>query len=528
MNINSLPPNIDEIIRSLTLEEKLSQLFIVGYSGYEPDNNILDWVKNYLGGIILFRDNIKSPYSVAKTIEKFQKLSKLGLFVSIDQEGGQVERITDLTQVPTAMALAATDDESFITFSNSIIAKGLSLLGFNLNYTPVLDVNDEPSNPVIGIRAFGDNPDKISKCALKVIDSMRKHSVIPVAKHFPGHGAANIDSHLALPSISIDLELLKKKHLYPFNVAIDHQIEMIMICHVYFNQLSEDTNLPASLSKSVVTELLKNQMGYNGVIITDDLYMNAIQNLFSIEEASEKALLAGVDILLYRNYEKAKVAYYSLLDKIRSGKIPEELINNSLNKILSLKHKYSIINNTFVADVDAIAEITDSASSKLLLQQVFDKTLTLIKSSYPFEFDIDSSSTLILSIDRDELVHYKSDKYTKLSSYFDGIKEILLPVNPDENDIQQIIELIKPYDNLIIITYNAYLNNNQAKLFNHMVNLKKTVLLAAGSPYDAILFTNAYAIVLSYGYGSSSIASFARFLRGEIILNSFAPVNLLL
>lgn len=517
---------IEQIISSLTLDQKLSQLFIVGYYGDSPDEALLEWIDQYLGGLILFRENITSPIVVAKVIENYQKLSKIGLFISIDQEGGLVERVKGLTQIPTPMALAAIDDDTAITAANDILAEELKLLGFNLNFTPVLDVNKEPTNPVIGIRSFGDDPCVVSKHGMAVIETMRKHKIIPAVKHFPGHGAASIDSHLALPTINITLDQLWRDHLTPFKVAIDNNVEMLMLCHVYFKSISEVEGLPASLSKNIVSGLLVEEMNYKGVIITDDLDMNAIKTLYPVELAAEMALNAGVDILLYRNYKNARLAYTYILSKLKQGEISEDRINQSLRKILALKLKYSICDNNYCVDENVIKAHIRTIEKINRAQTLFDSAITIYKPlKSPLKLD-NKSSILVISVDREELVHYKSEGNLNLGTLLGGVDEVKIPINPNEADITQIMSLIERYYLLIIISYNAFFNPNQTLLINNVLKVKSGCILSAGSPYDALLFPQAQLLALSYGYSNASILSFYKLLNGEINGNTNNPVNI--
>ncbi|MEW5820147.1 MAG: glycoside hydrolase family 3 N-terminal domain-containing protein [Cyanobacteriota bacterium] len=516
---------VNELSASLSIEQKLSQLFIVGYYGLNLPEELFEWARNYLGGIVFFRDNIDSPLNIAETIWKVQLLSSIGLFTAIDQEGGLVERITGLTQVPSFMALSSSGDHELVIQSNDIIARELSLLGFNLNFTPVVDVNTKPENPIIGIRSFGDDPIKVGELGLKVIDVMRKHNIIPVAKHFPGHGATDSDSHLDLPAINISYDKLCRDHFFPFQEAIANSVEMIMVCHVSFKQITERDKLPASLAYDVVTDLLVNKMNYNGLIITDDLEMKAISKLYSIEKAAESALNAGVDILLYRNYNHAKVAYRHILSKISSGNLSESRLNLSFKKIIELKIKYSILKTLFIPDLSKVNSLIKSDSAVNLAQTLFDRSITVYK-----DCEIDNiSNKLIISVDKNQLIHhYKSEENLNLSDLIPDTEEIKISLNPDKKEIERVLSKVNKYEKVIIVSYNAFFNKNQADLIKKIIKKKEVYLLAAGSPYDVSIFASAAFIALSYGYANAALRSFVKVLKREIEPNKTLPVNIAL
>lgn len=516
--------SIEDLMSLLTIEQKLSQLFIVGYSGTEISQDLKDWVNNYLGGLVFFRENIEGPEQISSTISNLQLISTLGLFTAIDQEGGLVERIKGVTQVPSAMALAAVTEEGSVSIANEIIAQELSLLGFNLNFSPVMDVNSNPDNPVIGIRSFGDTPARVAEYGLKVIEAMRKHNIIPVAKHFPGHGPAKIDSHLDLPEITTSYEDLCHNHFFPFQDAIASDVEMIMVCHANFKEITERDRMPASLSDAVISDLLFDKMAYEGVVITDDMNMKAITRMYSIKKSSEMAFMAGNDILLYRNYKDARIAYNLLLAQVKTGKISQERLNQSLRKILKLKAKYSIIKNLYIADNAKISIKIKSSENLAIAETLFDKGITVLKHGILDKL----SKKLVVSANKQELTHYKSEDETLLSDLIDDADEIRFSISPTEEQEREILTVIDDYDEIIVISYNACFNKAQAGLIKEIVKVSNVFGLAAGSPYDASIFEGSELIALSYGYSNGSIMSFSKLLTGEIEGNETPPVNIVL
>lgn len=517
---------INSIIASLSLKDKLSQMFIVGYDSYEPDKQLLEWAKSYLGGIILFRANIESPLSVANIIHRIQSDSKIPLFVSIDQEGGLVERVNGMTQVPSFMGLSSINDENAVFSANEILARELSLIGFNLNFTPVVDVNTEPKNPVIGIRSFGDNPQVVTKNALKVLEAHRKYKVIPTAKHFPGHGASSIDSHLALPLINLSDDDFKNIHLRPFVELIKDNVEMIMVCHAFFENYSEAKDLPASLSKKIIQELLINKLNYQGVVITDDLQMNAITDMYTVEKAAEKAIDAGVDILLYRNYKEALLAYNYLLSKLETGTLFVDRIDYSLAKILRLKSNYGLLSYKNTLDTNMITQEVFSSEHQHKANDLFDKSISIYKQPEDFRCVDKISSRHIFYVDRSQLYHYNSETEFDFNLLIPDTGATKFSLSPSDEEIKDIVSKAKEYDLLIIISYNAIFNQGQENLIKQLTKLKNTYVMVAGNPFDVFLFSDAQLIALTYGFRNASIRAFVKLLNKIITGNINSPVNL--
>lgn len=518
---------ISEIISNLTLEEKLSQLFIVGYFGTELNIELSNWISSGLGGVVFFRDNIKSYIDVARTIYKLQNSTKNGLFIAVDEEGGLVERIKGVTQVPTPMALASINDEESIFLANKVIAEELSLLGFNMNYSPVLDINVEPTNPVIGVRSFGDNVEEVGKYGLSVIESMRLNGVIPVAKHFPGHGASKLDSHLNLPIINISDDELNNIHIAPFKEAIKNNIEVIMVCHACFPSQGEEDNLPASLSKNIISNLLKEKLGFNGIIITDDLDMKAISDKYTTEIAAIKAINAGVDILLYRDYRNARKAYYYLLDKLNKDKDLESKINESIRKILGLKCINSITKSCYKINESNIITKINTKEKIDLIQSLFDKSISVYKDYNTRKSILNSDSVIIISVNRNELNHYKNEEPLLLSKLFgNSVKEISISVNPIDDEIKSVMKQIENKDKVIIIPYNAQFNENQVRLFQSIIKCKEVFTLITSTPYEVLLFDEAKFVAVSCCYSNGSIKAFYKILTLDNCNKGCLPVKL--
>lgn len=332
--------------KNLSLKEKISQMFIMGFSGtyLNSENiNIQNLVKNALGGIIFFSENISSYEQTRNLSAELQKIAKIPLFISIDQEGGKIERTRNVKNKKIYLSpseLSLKDDIEFIRSQTQIMADELAFMGINMNFAPVLDVNTNPDNPVIGVRSFGDTAEKVIKYSEPVYKTFIENNIIPVGKHFPGHGDTYTDSHIELPFVDLSLEELENTHIKPFKAAINNGLDAIMIAHVLYKAFNKEI-IPASLSPEVITDYLKNKLDFKGLIISDDMVMGGISRQYSSLEACIKGIEAGIDLFIFRYSDDETVKLIDEVAKaVEEGEIPPERIDYSVQKILFIKEKY--------------------------------------------------------------------------------------------------------------------------------------------------------------------------------------------
>lgn len=320
------------------LKEKIYQMFILGTDGGGLDTAL----KNGLGGVIFFTYDINSENEFKKLVNKIKKLSIIPPFLSIDQEGGRVERTENIHAGKKYLSakFAYEKGADFLNNQTREIAKELKSYGINLNFAPCIDTNTNPKNPIIGERAFSSNPDEVIKGEKIVTAAYKSNGIIPCAKHFPGHGDADADSHLTLPKIDLSLEEMEKTHIKPFKAAIDNGIDMIMAAHLYCTCF-EKNPIPSSLSKNTLN-YLRNTLKFDGIIISDDMIMKGVSD-FGEVEACLMGIDAGINMFIYRN---SKEITLNIIEKIyQKAIIDKELqhkIEMSYNKIIKLKQLYKI------------------------------------------------------------------------------------------------------------------------------------------------------------------------------------------
>lgn len=337
---------LESRIESLSLEAKVGQLFLVGFDGPGLNPEIKDLIKNYqIGGIIYFSRNIENPAQIAELSNELQTEAlrsgaEIPLFIAVDQEGGNLRRIKDISYFPANKLLGRKDDPELMAKIGRIIGSELKNLGININLAPVLDVNNNPNNQVIGDRSFGGDPKLVARLGRAYIKGLQAADTAAAAKHFPGHGDTVSDSHTELPTINHPRNRLDRVELYPFKKAIEVGVDMIMTAHIYFPAIEKEVGLPATLSKAVLTDLLREDLAFEGLIITDDLEMEAVAANFNTAEAAVQTIEAGSDlILIAHSYQKQKRAIEAVLKAVKSGRISEKRIDQSLKRILKVKGK---------------------------------------------------------------------------------------------------------------------------------------------------------------------------------------------
>lgn len=325
-----------------SLREQVGQLFMIGFTGTAVSPELTSFIKEHKpGGVILFSRNLESPAQIIELTAALQACSPHSpLLISIDQEGGRVSRLPKgFTIFPACEALGRCNSAELAYAVAATTAAELKAVGINMNMAPVLDVNSNPDNPVIGDRAFGSDPDVVSELGAATAAGLQDNRVVACGKHFPGHGDTVADSHKELPVVNAPLERLREVEIPPFLHAVRQGIAAMMTAHVVYPAL--DPLRPATLSDKVVTGLLRDELGYDGLVLTDDLEMHAILDHYGVGEASVRAVLAGCDMLLIcRDTEREAAAIAAVERAVAAGEIPRDRLERALMRIAAVKRAY--------------------------------------------------------------------------------------------------------------------------------------------------------------------------------------------
>lgn len=372
---------VKDMISSMTLDQKIGQMLMPDFRKWKQNgetgaknltvlnNEVKEIIDTYdFGGVILFAENVaetKQTFDLTNDLQAAAVQNDAGngnipLFITIDQEGGIVYRLGSGTALPGNMAIGATRSKDYSKKAGQIIGRELSALGINVNFSPVLDVNNNPNNPVIGLRSFSSKPQLVADLGLEMIKGLQEYNISTSAKHFPGHGDTDTDSHTGLPKVDKSYEQLKEVELLPFQVAMDNGVDMVMTAHIQYPQLEEEQvvskldgqniYVPATLSDDIITGIVREKMKYDGVVITDAMNMDAISKHFGESEATIKAIQADVDIVLMPtilrsrdDLAKLDTIIADIKEAINTNKISMETIDKSVERILRLKEKRGIL-----------------------------------------------------------------------------------------------------------------------------------------------------------------------------------------
>ncbi|MFD2043327.1 beta-N-acetylhexosaminidase [Ornithinibacillus salinisoli] len=336
-------------IEGMSLEEKIGQMIIAGLPGTEIAKETKSLINDYkLGGLIFYADNlvtVNQTKNLVNDIVEVNSANDIPLFLSVDQEGGRITRLPGgISDLPTNEEIGNINDPTLSYKIGSLLGKQVKEFGMNLNFAPVLDVNSNPNNPVINNRSYGDNASVVSELGIQTMKGIQSEQVVPVIKHFPGHGDTSVDSHLELPIVDKSMEELQNLELIPFKNAIDNGAEIIMTAHILLPEV--DPVYPATLSKEILTDLLRDQLSFDGLIITDDMTMDAIESNYEVEEAAIQSIRAGSDIVLIAHgYDPVVNTMQAIKQAVQEGVISEERINESVRRILEVKQQYNMTNN---------------------------------------------------------------------------------------------------------------------------------------------------------------------------------------
>ena len=536
-----------EIVSRMTLEEKIGQMIMPAMRKWNGKNvtvlnaELSEAIRKYkFGGIILFAENTPETEQTVRLIDQMQQAASYPLLISIDQEGGTVTRLGQGTNFGGNMALTATGNiQNTIDVSNAI-GEELSALGIQIDFAPVVDVNVNPNNPVIGVRSFSDNPDVVANQGAAFISGLHKAGVASALKHFPGHGDTATDSHTGLPCINKTLEQIQQCELIPFKKGIDAGADIVMTAHIQYPMIEKTTykardgkviTLPATLSKTMITDVLRGQLGYDGVVTTDALNMDAIAKLFVPKDAARLAINADVDILLMpvdlssvAGIQNMERYLNDIVNMVSKGEINEATITRSAERIVKLKLDYGVMKADGSASENLLQDenlriakalqTVGSPAHKVLEWKVAGEAVTLVKNDNqtlplcqstseniaifcPYNSEISSIEQAITKLKQDHLL--EDTTVCKVFSY-------------EKKNISEVADIIKENDTFVVISEmsgKSTISGWQGNFINALnqeahSSGRKVIIVSARLPYDAIFYQNADAIVLTYCPKSSA------------------------
>lgn len=535
---------IENAIHHMTVEEKVGQMLMPDFRNYNGKNvteltpEIEALVQKYhLGGVILFRENVVTTEQTTRLVADYQEASeKYGLLMSIDQEGGIVTRLQSGTDMPGNMALGATRSEELAEKVGAAIGEELHSLGINMNFAPSFDVNNNPDNPVIGVRSFSEDPELTAQLGVAYTKGLQGTGTSGAAKHFPGHGDTAVDSHLGIPVVPYDIERLKQVELYPFQKAMEAGVDAIMTAHVTFPKIDGTTviskkdgseiTLPATLSYKVLTELMREEMGYDGLITTDALNMKAISDHFGPVDSVIRAVQAGTDLVLMPVGLESVAT--GLVDAVHSGEISESRIEESVERILSLKIKRGIMKEETPKPIDekvsTALKTVGSDTHKQIEQEAAEKSVTLVKNDNVLPLRPSTSEKLAVVGDS-----YIDELYQAVKSKHDNTILVKTGKPLTDSELAQVADVSAVIVGTTTSTVAARSPENpQMKMVNELAEKSAAPVIAVGvrNPYDIMAYPDVDAYLAQYSFRTASFKATASILFGDVQPSGKLPVTI--
>ncbi|WP_298177398.1 glycoside hydrolase family 3 protein [Saccharomonospora sp.] len=532
-------------LHSMTLEQKVGQLFVADVWGLSADeahpgnqekygvDTAAEVVRKYhVGGVIYFNhsgtDNIETPRQVARLSNGLQRAAlqsqpRIPLIVSVDQEGGRVTRIAEhATEYPSAMAFGASRDVEGARTAAAISATELRAMGINQDFAPIADVNSNPLNPIIGSRSFSSDPELTGEFVEAQVDGYQnsgrlRQTVSAAAKHFPGHGDAATDSHIDLPVIDRSEEDWRANDLPPFERAVEADIDAIMTAHISMPNLDASGD-PATLSEPIITGLLREELGYEGVVVTDSLGMAGVREMYSDAEIPVRALEAGVDQMLMP--PDLDAAVNGVLDAVESGRITEERIDRSVLRILELKHKRGIVTAPFVSE--RLAErVVGTEENRDAVQRITDTSTTVLSDEaglLPLGADV--RNVLVTGWNRPDYPGYAAEPVDDLAGALSqrsdaNVTALPTGTDPDAAAVDEAAAAADGADLVIVLTNGLRDSEGQRELVERLTSTDTPVIaVAVQEPYDPG-HADVPTWIATYDWRGVTMTSLAKVLVGE-------------
>ncbi len=555
----------DYSMERMTLREKIGHMIMTGCQEDEVTPSVCRLIEEYkISNIILFSHNLKEKEQIRKLCrdldKKIRESTGYPALIAVDQEGGAVTRLPDsAANIPGAMLLGATGRREYVYEAGRITGVQLKDLGINMDLAPVLDINSNPGNPVIGVRSYSSDVKKVEEYGLEMMKGLLKEGVAATAKHFPGHGDTSVDSHLGLPVVEKGLDELMAQELIPFQSAVKEGIPCIMTSHILFPALERE-KVPATMSKAILTGILRDKLGFKGVIITDCLEMGAVKENYGTARGAVMAVKAGAQLLCISHTPKLVTeAMEKIEEAVLNGEIPMEIIDRAVDNILKLKAVYRLkaaykIKTEYKIEAayktgkgwteasraDTVIPMTEPEKGKDKYQKAIDKYQraidemilsgitklsedrlpeftqdTIFIGSYPYRSTLASSTV-------EEGLHFAQYMAGKMNRRY-----LKVSVNPGREERKDILEKLKGYSFVIYGLYNGHLNKDQIELANAVSRSGYTVLgIALRNPYDLAFLDEKIYKMAAYEYNIGVFNALVKIFKKEAEPGGKLPVQL--
>ena len=531
-SLTAYQPWVANKLAQMTLDQKIGQLFQVRFDDDTFTSAMAQTIQTYhIGGVIYFQynGNLDDPTRSAQFSNDLQSCAMaadgIPLLISMDQEGGRVTRITNGAEFPGNMGLGSSRNTALAFSAGSVFGSEIRAVGGNMDLAPVLDVNNNPLNPVIGVRSFGENPTLAGDMGIAYLDGLHSAGVIPTGKHFPGHGDTATDSHTGLPIVTYDFNTLDTIHAEPFRQAINNGLDCIMTAHILITCL--DPNDPATLSPLVIDGYLRDELGFQGVCMTDSMGMAGITSGYGVAESSVMAIQAGVDLLSLS--PDLATAYNAVKTAVNSGQIPMSRIDQAVTRILNLKRFYGLFDNPYVDPLaaDPIVGSAEHWNAELAAARAGCTLVQNTSGILPLNLT-SGQKILLVTVQATETT---TDAATRFASYITAkhanTTSMPMAANPSSTERTNIRNAALSAYMVIVGASRAQINTNQATLVNSLLSIPKPVVVVGlREPYELASFPNVNAYLAAYNYRNCGFQAAADILFGDWDPTGLLPVTI--
>ena len=515
---------VDSIYNSLSIDQKIGQLFTIWVAtkqGPEKMDEVSSIIKkNHLGGLIFSLGNINDQ---AKYTNEFQSISKVPLLIGMDAEWGIGMRLDDAFSFPYNMTLGALNDNSLIYRVGKRIGVHAKRIGVHINFAPVTDINTNPNNPIIGSRSFGEDKINVTMKSLSYLKGMQSEGIMGSAKHFPGHGDTSTDSHKTLPIINFSAKRINDVELFPYKQLIKNNLSTVMVAHMEVPSLEKEPKMPSTLSKNIISKLLKKKLKFEGLVITDAMDMKGVVDFNKNQSADVSALLAGNDVLLMP--DDLDESTKSIKNAIKDGTITEKRLKYSVKKILMAKYKAGLHKNNKV-DLKNIVEDMNSNIDKLLFEEITEKSITLIKNDNDILPLKDVSSKIAFL----EMGDSNSDEFFKMLNHYTKVDKV------QYDSKAELLRTLKPYKTVIVGFHKSNKSPFDPYKFSkteietiELLSKNKNVILNVFAKAYALMdvdMTNVSSILVSYQNNVTAQNKSAQIIFGALPAVGKLPVSI--
>ncbi|WP_217596038.1 beta-N-acetylhexosaminidase [Cohnella sp. GbtcB17] len=522
---------LNNLLDGLDLKCKIGQLFMCGFDGHDPAEGVVRLIEAYgLGGVILFRRNLKDAEQVSRLTTALQEKAAVPLLVSIDQEGGMVVRLEEgVTVMPGAMAIGAAGDVELAREAAMLSGAELRAIGVNMNFAPCLDVNNNPLNPVIGVRSYGEKPRKAAEFGAAVVRGYREGGIAAVAKHFPGHGDTAVDSHHALPVVPHGPDRLNAVELVPFRAAIAEGVDAIMTAHVVFPAYEPD-GVPATMSKRILTGLLRERLGFGGVVVTDCLEMNAVSETIGVARGAVEAVKGGADLILVSHrLDRQIAALEAVYEAVLAGEIPASRIDEAVRRVRSLKEKLGLFARSAPAS-------PDPARAESVARILSEQAVTIVKGGERLPLRRDVRTLVVWTEPRasTEVVEAVEQRWTLGAALrAEGLDtaELAIGLEPTEAEKAEVVAAAEAAGAIVFASYDAGFYAGQSALIRTLHQAaeaagKPFVLASLRTPYDLLAAPQVPVYICAYENKPSMMSALAGVLIGRMPGAGRLPVTI--